>query len=180
MARPSPSTRQRTLGGRRCARQSSAGRLRDQPTPVVVRQDGVVVLGQETGRSRRVGIGQRGVGQIVQLAPTFVAERAEFRPQSLGHLADAREAAPGGDVGVARRTERRQVAQHDVIDRRLGRGRSTEPRLGGGRPHLAALSPQASGRCLHERQVVAAGIGQGGTVASRGTAPPAPAATRSR
>ena len=79
------------------------------------------------------------------------------RPQPFDDLAEPGQPGPRRHVGGGRRAEGGEVAEHDVVDRRPLDQRTAEPRLGGGRRHLAALSPQAPGRHLDEGQPVAAG-----------------------
>ena len=63
-----------------------------------------------------------------------------------------------------RRAERAEVAQHDVVDRRVGGERRVEPCLGGGDRHLAAPAPQPAWRYLDEREQAPAGVGERGGV----------------
>ncbi len=141
-----------------------ADRLGNKPAAVVVGQDDIVVLGEEAGRSGRVGMGSRRVGKVVQLPAALVAEGAEPRPEPVGDLADAGEPAPGGDVGVARRAERGKVAKHHLVDARVGLDGLTEPCLGSGESDLGVALPQAARRSLDQGQMIAAGVGQGGAV----------------
>ena len=89
--------------------------------------------GRKRGGAGVLGVGPRRVGQVEQLAAALVAERPQLRAQAVDDLAQAGQARPRGDVGDRRRAERGEVAQHDVVDRRVGGERPAEPRLGGRR-----------------------------------------------
>jgi hypothetical protein len=56
------------------ARKGGAVVLRDDATSVRVREQHVVVLGQEADRRGRLGRGSRCVGKVVELPAPFVAE----------------------------------------------------------------------------------------------------------
>jgi len=72
-----------------------------------VREERVVPSRQEAHRRRRVGGGQRGAGEIEQLAPVLVAEAAQ-RLEGVGEVGDA-EPRPLGDVGARRGPEGAEV-----------------------------------------------------------------------
>src|SRR5215211_7349830 len=55
----------------------------DDPRAIGVGDEDVVELGQEAWRRGRAGIGQRGVGQVEELAAGLVAEGAQPRAQPL-------------------------------------------------------------------------------------------------
>jgi len=129
-----------------------------------VREQEVVVLGEEPGRRRRVGVGTGGVGQVEELAPALVSERAKPRTEPLDHLPEPGQARPGSDVGDGRRPEGCEVAHDDLVERGAGSERTAEPGLGGGRRDLGRGAPDAAGRNLHECQQVAARVGESGGV----------------
>ncbi len=136
------------------------------PRAVVVRQEDVVVLREETDRRREVGVGERAVLDVEELAAGVVAEGPQSGPQALHDLAQAGEPRPGPDVRGARRSEGPQVAQDEGIDRRRRR-RPARPRLER-RVHGPALPPpQAARRDLDQRQRVSRGVGERGRVAVR-------------
>ncbi len=108
---------------------------------VIVRDEDVVELGQEPRRRRRVRIGQRAVRHVEELAAALVAERAELGSQPIEDLPDAGEAGPRPHVGRGGGTERREVAQHEVVGQRVGLGIAAEP-VAHRRPHDACpLAP---------------------------------------
>ena len=63
-----------------------------EPGSVGVREQHVVVLGEEARRSGRVRIGAGRIGEIEELAAALVAERAELRAQPVEDLAHPGEA----------------------------------------------------------------------------------------
>ena len=65
------------------------------------------------------------------------------------------QSRPGRDVRDRSGAERAEVPEHEIVDRRRGSGRTTEPGLGGRERHLGALSPEAARRRLHERELAA-------------------------
>ena len=99
---------------------SARSARRDEPATIVVREEHVVVFGQEANRRRRARIGARRVGEVEELATAVVAECDELGPQPFDHLAQAGQSAPRRHVGDRRRPERGEVAQHHVFERRVG------------------------------------------------------------
>ena len=152
--------------------------LEEHPAPLGVREQDVVVLGQEADGRRRLRIGPRRVGQVEELAAVLVAEGPQARPEALDDLAQPGQPAPGRHVGDGRRAERGEVPEHDVVERRPARERTAEPRLGGREPDLRRRAPDAAGRHLDEREPAATGEGERRRVAARGTARPAPRGAR--
>ena len=71
----------------------------DVAAAVGVREQRVVVLGEEAHRRGRVRVGERCVGHVDQLATALVAERAQPGSQPFDDLAEAGQARPRGDVG---------------------------------------------------------------------------------
>ena len=78
-----------------------------------------------------------------------------------------RQPRPGGDVGDGRRPEGAEVAEDDLVDRRIPRQRAAEPRLRGRRDRLHRPAPDAARRDLHERKQVPARLGESGGVVLR-------------
>ena len=150
-----------TAGQRHGARTRGRG---DEAGPVGVREEHVVVLGEEAGRRRDVRVGPRRIGEVEELAAGAVPERHETRSQPLDHLADPRQAAPRRHVRDRCRAERAQVAQHDVVERRPFRERVAEPRLGCGRRHLRGAPPEPPRRHLDERQLAATRVRERGRI----------------
>ena len=134
--------------------------VRDEAAAVRVREQEVVVLGEESRSGPDVRVGTGRVGQVEQLASALVAERSQTRAQSLEDVPQPGEPRPGRGVGDRRRAERAQVAQNDVVDRRLGVERPPEPRLRRGRRNLAGSTPDAARRHLDEGEEVPAGVGE--------------------
>ena len=116
--------------------------LEEHPASLGVREQDVVVLGQEADRRGRVRIGPRRVGQVEELAAVLVAERPQPRPQALDDLAQPGQPAPGRHVRDRRRPERGEVPEDDVVERRPARERPAEPRLGGRRAVTCEVAPQ--------------------------------------
>ena len=172
---------------RPCTGRRAPAKRRSSSAPnrraVGVRQQHVVVLGQEAHRRRRVGIGPRRVGQVEQLAAALVAERraaAAAAARTPRRMPVSRDHAV--DVGGRRRAEGGEVAEHDLVDRRwstpavapthdVERRRASPAR---GLPH----TPRG-GTCTSGQQA-AAGVGQRRRRAGRGTARPAPPGARRR
>ena len=135
--------------------------------PVRVREQDVVVLGEEPDRRRRVRVGPRRIGPIEQLAAALVTEPTESGAtrSTTSRIPVNRDhddtSADGG------RPERAEVAQHNFIDRRHRDERSPEPRLDRGRRDLCRPAPQPARRYLHEREVVPARVRERGCVEIR-------------
>ena len=139
---------------------------------VGVRQQHVVVLGEEPRRRRRVGIGPRCVGQIEQLAASLVAERpgvaaAAVRPprasRSGATTTTRRRPSPArtrrGSGGPPRRSRdegpvRRPSQASAVVD-----------------ATCASSAPHAARRHLDERQQVPACVGERQARRDRGSGP---------
>src|SRR6185436_20514082 len=68
--------------------------VRDQARAVGVGQDQIVVVRDEASRGRRVGVRERTVLHVEQLAPALVAKGAELRAQLLERRLHAGEARP--------------------------------------------------------------------------------------
>ena len=129
-----------------------------------MREEDVVVLGQEARRRGRLRVWSGRVGEVEQLTASLVAERDQARPQTLDDLAQPCEARPRGDVGDGRGPEGAEVAQDHVVERGLGLERAAQPRLGRRRDRLRGLAPDASRRHLDEGEQVAARVGEVGGV----------------
>ena len=131
--------------------------------------DDVVVLGQEPERRRRVGVGERRVRDVEQLAARLVAEGPEAGSQRLEDLAAPGEPRPRRDVRGRRRPERRQVPEDEVRDgRRIRPLAAFRARPGVETPpaRLAGPSPQPARRDLDDRQQEPRGIRERGRRAS--------------
>ena len=76
-----PSTRIVPIDAPLPGRQRDRPTGRDDPRPVGVAEQDVVVLGQEARRGRRVRVGPRRVGQVEQLASRSVPEGDELGSQ---------------------------------------------------------------------------------------------------
>src|SRR6478735_5639260 len=88
---------------------------RDDARPVGVADQHVVVLGQETRRSGRVGVRPRSVRQVEQLASAGpVPERGQRGSQVVHHLPAVGHARPRADVRDARRSERGEIPDDPV------------------------------------------------------------------
>ena len=109
-----------------------------------VREQDVVVLGQVAHGGRRVRIGERRVGEVEELAPVLVGEGPELRAQPLDDLAQSRQPTPGRHVGNARRAERGEVPQDDLVQRRI-------PRRGAGRATTRPWSAAPARSCPRRR-----------------------------
>ena len=117
----------------RASRSAVAGRKRDAPArrddpgPVRVSEQDVVVFGQEPRRSRHVGAGSRRVDEVEQLAVPLVPEGRQPGPEPLDDGPQPGKAGPGLDVHDRRRAERGQVAEDELVDGRVGLRRPAEP-----------------------------------------------------
>ena len=69
--------------------------LEEHPASLGVREQDVVVLGQEADGRGRVRIGPRRVGQVEELAAVLAAEGPQARPEALDDLAQPGQPAPG-------------------------------------------------------------------------------------
>ena len=132
-----------------------------------MRQEDVVVLGQEADRRRRVRVRDRRVGQVEQLAAGLVAVRDERRAQPLEDLAQPGQPRPGPGVGGRRGAERREVAADRLVRSWVAVHRGAQPRLGGRVRRPPGPAPQAARRDLDEREQEAGGIRQRVGVAVR-------------
>src|SRR5207237_1889573 len=117
---------------------------------VVVRQQDVVIVGEETDRSFDLGWWARRFGEVEQLASFLVAEYAQSRAKSLEHRLD-REAGPCPHVRRRGRTERAQVSGDEVLFIECGAGRPAEPGLERREGHQATRAPDAAGGREHQR-----------------------------
>ena len=108
----------------------------------------VVVLGHEARRGGGLGIRERGVGEVEQLAAALVAEGREPRPEALERGAKAGQARPRRRVGDRCRAERGQVPEQEIVDGRFAVERPAEPGVGRRERHARAPTPQAAGRHL--------------------------------
>src|SRR5918998_3371581 len=123
-------------------------------------EDQVVESGYEARRSRYLRIGPRGVWQVEQLLAAFVAERLQARSQPLENLAQPGQARPGLRVHDARRSERAEVTQHQLVRRGVRIKRTAEPGFDRGVGDGTAPPPQTVGRHLYQRHQVADGAGE--------------------
>src|SRR6185295_4684062 len=90
--------------------------IRDDAGAVVMRERDVVVLRQEAHWRRRVFVRPRCLGKVEELAFPFVAERHELWAQFLKDGPEILEPRPRLRVSRRRRTERGQVAEHDLLE----------------------------------------------------------------
>ena len=100
----------------RCAvarRQRDRPAGRDDPRPIRVAEEDVVVFGQEAGRrrERRDRDEARPAGRTAP--PAIVTEGGEIRPKALDDGPEAGQAGPRPDVVHGRRAERAEIAGHD-------------------------------------------------------------------
>ena len=106
---------------------------------------------QQARRRRRLGVGPRRVGQVVERAAVLVLEALEVRAEALERLAHRRRAPadPARHVLGARRPEGPQVAAHDLVERLVALRRAARAR---GREQGARRlrAPGAVGRRPHE------------------------------
>ena len=134
---------------------SSASRRR----AVGVREHEVVELGQEARGRRDVLAGTRGARQVEELAPPALAlEHEQLRPKRFEHGGEPLQARPGLRVRRARRAERGEVAQDELLGRAvLGTGglRATSSAsvksATDGKPQRASVGTMTSGRCVRTR-----------------------------
>ena len=134
---PSRSTDPRTRPGTARRRRSLVG---VEAAPVGVREQDVVVDGQEAGRGGRVRVGARRVVHVQQLPAALVAERPQPRAQPLEHGPHRRQAAtrPARSAGSRARTRRGSA----------GRCASGSGRAASGRPSHASASARVTCRAL--------------------------------
>ncbi len=104
-----------------------------EPGPVGVRQERVVVLGEEAHRCLDVAGRPRRIGQIEELPAALVTEAAQLWAQPFDDFAKACQVRPRGDVGDGRGTKGLEISQHDVVD--AGRGGELDAR-----PNVRAVS----------------------------------------
>ena len=138
-----------------------------EAAPVRVREQDVVVLGEEPDRRRRVRVGPGRIGPIEQLAAALVTEPTESGRDAIDDFAHPGQPGPRRHVRHGGRSERAEVPQHNFIDRRHRDERSPEPRLDRGRRDLCRPAPQPARRYLHEREVVPARVRERGCVEIR-------------
>ena len=149
------------------ARRSAGAPVRDEPAAVGMREQHVVVLGQEPRRRGDVRVRAGRPGKIEQLPSVLVAERLEARPEPLHDLAHPGQPAPGRHVGDARRAEGGEVAEHHLVERRLRGERAAEPGRQGRHAHLRRAPPDPAWRNLDEGQPAAARVRERGGVVRR-------------
>ncbi len=126
----------------------------DHACPILVAEQGVVVLGKEPRRGRCVGVRPLGVGEVEQLPSGLVVEDAETRPEPFDHRTELGQSAPGLDVHHRRRSVSAEVPQDHVLDGWVVIERAPEPRLGGRPRGLSARAPHPSWRHLYHGQQV--------------------------
>jgi hypothetical protein len=136
--------------------------VRDEAAAIGVREKHVVVLRQEAWRRRRFRIGPRSVRKVEELAIPFVPKSPQPGAKPLDHGAQPRQARPRRHVRHRRRPEGGQVAKDDVVDRRLGDERTTQPGFRGGRADLSGMAPDTPRRDLDEGEEAPARIGERG------------------
>jgi hypothetical protein len=90
----------------------------------------------------------------------FVFEAHRARRQAIDHLSESLETAPGLHICGARRAERGEVPQHEIVDRQRFAGGPAEPVGCSGQPNLATALPQRARGNLHERQQAAGRDGE--------------------
>ncbi len=137
----------------RCARRVPGEVFRNDAPPVLVPQQDVVVLPQQAYRSRDLGVGARCLGHVEQLPAVLVAERHEPRAQPLEHHLQSRQARPVLHVHDRGGAEGLEVAERQLVDRRLGVELAAGPRLERRVFRLPAPTPHAARRNLHQRHV---------------------------
>src|ERR1700693_544173 len=98
------------------------------PRPIGVGEKDVVVVGEESHGSRRLGCWAWGARPIEQLDPALVVERGQSGPELFERRAH-RQAGPGAHVGGRGWAEGREVAEDELVLRDRGAGRPAEPRL---------------------------------------------------
>ena len=108
----------------------------------------------------RVGIGTRSVGPVEQLPAILIPARDQVGPESLDNLGQMGQAGPGLDVLDRRRPESSQVAQDQVIDRRVAGKGTPQPVLGSGVGRGPIQTPDSPGWKLDEGDQVAHRVGQ--------------------
>ena len=118
----------------------------------------VVVLRQEARRRRGIGVGAGRIGNVEELATTLVAERLEPGPQPLHDLAQTSQTRPRLDVHHRCRPEGAQIADDQLVDRRLLGQRPAEPGLHRGPRHWPGAAPQPAWRDVDHRHEVADGV----------------------
>ena len=131
----------------------------DDPRAVVVGEERVVEVGQESGRRRRVRVGERPVGEVEQLTAILVPARAQARPQRFDHLAQLRQPGPRLHVPNSGGTERAEVAKDHVLRRGVGLELTREPRFRRRMSGLPAGAPDTPRRHLDERHERPDGLG---------------------
>jgi hypothetical protein len=127
----------------------------------------VVEVVEKPGRRRHVLAGAWRVRQIEELPAPLVAEGHQPWPQPVDHLVQLGQARPGLRVLHRGRPERGQVAQHQLVHRRVRVKVAAEPGLDRGVRRPPALAPYTARRHLDQWHPAADGLGQRGRVAVR-------------
>ena len=139
----------------------------DEAAAVVVRGGTLSYSGREAHRRGSVSSRVWGARQVEELTAALVPEGDQLRPKPLDDGAHSGQAAPRRQVGDRGRAERREVPQHDRVDRRIPHERPAEPRLGRRRSHLCTPAPEPARGDLHECELHLAGVREGSRVEIR-------------
>src|SRR5207253_11457812 len=99
----------------------------DDASAVVVREEQVVELGEETRWSGRVRVGEGSIADIEQLTTALVPKHSQLGAQALADVAERRQPRPRRDVRDGRWTEGFKVAPDEGLNRRLGVDRVLQP-----------------------------------------------------
>jgi hypothetical protein len=121
------------------------------PRAICVGEERVVVLREEPRRSGRVRIGERPALDVEELDAGLVPESAQPRPERVEDLGEASQARPGLSVTDARRPERAEVPEHELVPRAPCGERAAEPRLRREENRFSRPAPEAARRNLDER-----------------------------
>ena len=88
---------------------------------VHVREEEIVVLGQEADGSGCGGIAEQTVANVVELSTALVTVDAQVRPEAVDDRTHAAKPRPGADVRNGSGAERVEVADDELVDPQRGR-----------------------------------------------------------
>ena len=128
----------------------------DDANPVGVGEERVVERGEELRRGGSVGVWQRSAGHVEQLTTALVAEGDE-RGRSRSKISPSPQARPRPRVGDGGRTECPKVPHDELVWSALAGDAPAQPRFCRSQDDRLAVTPDAAGRHVHQRQQAAYG-----------------------